>query len=248
MTVRLDRFATAIDSPVVEAFRTLAKDADERLAPAVVRAAGVAAAATAAEEAVKEEIDALDARIPEDGEAAAGNDRPAAAVAAVAPLQATRAALAAGLPGLARARAEAQAGLTAGETLQRDINALLVAGVTPSGDGLTPLVGAARAETLTESGAEVTSLVLYVRLLVGGFDRTLETKVGDDRWMTLAGVSAEYVCLSADGDIVTTGVRTALNATYGEVGDPTSIRRGVVGDRPWTRDELAARADAAGGP
>ena len=88
-----------------------------------------------------------------------------------------------------------------------------------------PALEAARVEALLADGGDGTGrYVLYARLIVGELQR-VETKLGPDHFRWVAGAAAEFALLRSDGQLLTSGVRTALQSSTMKLSDPDSFRQ-----------------------
>lgn len=105
---------------------------------------------------------------------------------------------------IARTHGEAVANLGELQELHNDLEAFVASTVAaPSGGGASTLARAMRAEWLAADAARV---VLYVGPLAAGLDQVLETKLGPDRRVVLAGTSVEYAAVGADLKVMFAGV------------------------------------------
>ena len=111
-----------------------------------------------------------------------------------------------------------------GASLLAEIAAFVTAAATPkTKSGLPPLSRAARGQSLASGD---TTHVLFVRLIAGGLDQSVSSKIGDGDWMALAGVTAEFAMVTPTGRLVDSGVRSALQSSTMKLSKPDSF---------WTR-------------
>jgi hypothetical protein len=229
--VDVDRVMPTPASQIATDVTALAEAADMRLVPVATLAAARAAELTAQSKMLRASLTALDAQILElvkrvpatpadDGDDAAA--RPIDVSALLAETNEHRTQLMDELMLQQGTLSRAQQAQALGETLLRDVQDFLEAAFTPGTDGRAAIVKAARGESLTAAGG--TTHVLYARLIAGGLDQTVETKlVGKDRWEALVGVTAEYAVVTAEGRMISSNVFSVLQSSRRELGDPDSF-------------------------
>jgi hypothetical protein len=65
-------------------------------------------------------------------------------------------------------------------------------------------------------------------VIAGGVDQAIETKIGPDHFRALAGASAEFALLGPGGELLVSGVRSALQSSTMKLDNPRSFHQ----DRP----------------
>jgi hypothetical protein len=244
---------TPTGSKIVEEVRKLAISGEARLAPLVNRAAQALAEKRSSAETDKASITPLNAEILKLTERVhatePAKDKPEAdgLTALLGELTDRRKHLEAGLPGRERELADALHGYEQITALVSDIEDFLTAALTPSADRRrAPVFEAARVEKLVAEVPDkaMTEYVLFVRLVAGGIDQTIETKLGPDRVTMLAGASAEFALIGREGRLLASGVRPALQASTMKLDDPDSFhqRRPAYVPQDRSRTTNAARA------
>lgn len=241
--VTVDRLLpTPASSEIIGRLWELATSSDVRLVPAVAASSSKLAEARSEVETVKSAVVALNAEIieltklvpalPQNGSTktrkrpdSEGTDESAGVAPLLRELTERRKTLEEGLPELESALAVARDEYDRFTGLLTDVKDFLRAALSPGTTGnRPPAFEAARAEDLA-TGADTGTYVLYVRLIAGGIDRTIETKLGPDYFHTLAGVTAEFALLAPGGRILETGTRSALQSSTMKLTDPGTFRQ-----------------------
>lgn len=232
--VQVERLLPTRPSKIAAAVWKLAGDCSERLAPTVGLAAGElteAAVLTAADEkaiaALDEEILELVKRVPEESSART----PTNVASLLDELTKRRQELSEGI-GTREAKLASTRDLhDRGAELLHEIEDFVTAAVTASeSGGRPPLVRASRAEAVASpEAAQRISHIVYARLIAGGIDETVDTRLGSDRWGAVAGVTAEFAVLTADGRLLESGVRSTLQASSMTLGKPESFSQDRLG-------------------
>jgi ABC-type transporter Mla MlaB component len=109
--------------------------------------------------------------------------------------------------GLARVDGEAAAALAELQELQSDLETFITATLTAPAVGSSTLARAMRAEWLAGDASRV---LLYVAPLAAGLDQVMETKLGADRRVVLAGASFEYAAVGSNSELKFAGVFDSL--------------------------------------
>lgn len=101
-------------------------------------------------------------------------------------------------------RTATAAGATADalRTLAGDIEAVLSAALTPGESTPSPLLAALRGDWLRSQPHRV---LLFVRATPAGIDQVIETKLGPDRRVVLAGATVEFAAVDATGRLLASG-------------------------------------------
>jgi hypothetical protein len=249
LRVEVDRLSPTADSAIAKDLWQLALDADQALAPQVAERAGGLAEARARATSNEDAIKALDSlllelvkKIPEQaGPAAKGAEGGRDAASLWTQLRNERAQLFEQLPALKQAVATARKPYEEATALMQEIEDFLTYAITVPAGGRAPIAQAARVEGLASSDPKHRDrFTLYCRLIAGGVDRTIETKLGPDKWMTLAGASAEFALLSSEGKTLRTGVLSRLESSSINLDNPDSFRQKRPGYE--RRDRRAATA------
>lgn len=224
VVVEVDRILGTPKAPIFANVSALALSGEQRLAPAVVAAAGEHEGAQAALDAVTAEIAAIDSQILEFIKGLPDNatSEVAKALAAdIEQLRTQRAKLASDVPQRRAALAAAREQHASGTTLLEDLKKFLTLVLTPEVDGnRAPIIRAARVEGLVspDRGGGVTHF-LYARLIAGGLDYTIDTKaLGADRWLALAGTTVEFALVAAGGELCRSGVRSGFQSSMMKLG------------------------------
>ena len=229
---------TAEDSGIVEDVWKLARSTEERLAPVISERAQTLAEAQSGVERDKASIAASSAeilklmeRVPEKAEQPVEPKKTASGAGplmdVLRELTDRRKQLEEALPAREREVAAALSTHEQATALLRDVEDFLTAALTPGKDGRrAPMLDAARVESLVAGGRESKDrYLLFARLVAGGVDQTIETKLGPDRSSVLAGASAEFALLGREGRLLVSGVRPALQASTWKLDDPDSFRQ-----------------------
>jgi hypothetical protein len=230
VAVEVDRLLPTRDSSIAADLWKLALDADEHLVPATAAGAATLAQARGTLSTAEDGIAAIDEQVLELTKNLKKDDKDVV-VPERDKLAAKRDELSGGLAALRRAVAEAREPSEQKAELLKAIADLVTFAITPAvAGGAAPLTQAARAEGLLSGGSDGRpTLVLYCKLLVGGMNTTVENRViRSDRWIGLAGSTAEFALLKADGTVLESGVRTAFEETSGKLGDGNSFKRTPV--------------------
>lgn len=230
VSVEVERLApTPGSSEIVSALWNLVLAGEKRLRPVVVTRAGALAAARTRVETVRASITALNTeiveltkRLPEKGTSALAKP--------LSELTERRKTLEDDLPALEATLADARSTYERGTALLADIDEFVTIAFTPPpAGGRPPALEAARVEDLVVgSGERKGRYLLYARLVAGGLDQVIETKLGPDHFRALAGVTVEFALLSSEGRLLASGVRSALQSSTQKLSDPDSFRQ----DRP----------------
>lgn len=109
--------------------------------------------------------------------------------------------------GLAREYGVSAAALAQLQELQTDLETFVASALTAPSAGGSILARAMRAEWLA---SEASRVLLYVAPLAAGIDQVMETKLGPDRRVVLAGSSVEYAAIGSDGVLMFAGVSDGL--------------------------------------
>jgi hypothetical protein len=234
--IEVDRLMPTAESTIMTQIWQLALDAEQDVVPEVARRAITLAEATAHATAAEAEIEALDLelqeldkRVPEKaaagGEGQARGGEPRDVLSLRAERNKRRDDLAAKLPTLQSAVSEARGQHDQATGLRDDIDDFVTYALSPTdATGRPPAVQAARIERLVSGHSDGgVTYVLYCRPIAGGIDRTLETKLGPDRWIALAGATVEFALLGTDGKLLTSGVRSVLQSSSMNLGHPESL-------------------------
>jgi hypothetical protein len=232
LRVEVDRLLVTPNAQILDRVWKLAAAADQRVAPVLAAAAASHAETEAAQTADETAVTALDAQILEltkrvtDAEDGAEPDDVAGRLAE---LNEERTGLIEGLPDRRGAVAEAREHHHRGTALVKDVEAFIIEALTAPDKGRAPIMRAARVEAwAAQSDGQdkdaYTTYLLFARLVAGGVDRTIETKVGADRWSSLSGTTVEFAVLDADGELCDSGVRSVLHAWEMKLGDPEDAK------------------------
>jgi hypothetical protein len=240
--VEVDRvMPTTGSAKIIDDLWSLADDAEEVLAPAVAANARALADAKARAEVVTASITALSAEILELTKLVKDATQPDAKKANVKKPSADDGDVLKRLENLSKQRrdfedklpelkaevAEAQSSYDRSSDLLVDIEEFLTTAFSPpAGGGRPPALDAARAEPLLKSGrSRGNHLILYGRLVAGGLDQTIATKVGSGTFQALTGASAEFALVRSDGRLLISGVRSVLQSSRMKLDSPDSFRQ-----------------------
>jgi hypothetical protein len=133
------------------------------------------------------------------------------------------------LPEIEASVAQARHRYELGTQLRKDAEEFLTAVLAPQpGGARPPALEASRAEDLAAPDPQGRPrYLLYARLIAGGVDRAIETKIGPDHFRALAGASAEFAVLGPGGELLASGVRSVLQSSTMKL-NPRSFHQ----DRP----------------
>jgi hypothetical protein len=245
LVVEVDRILPTPEPQIVVDVWELALKAERRVAPAVAAAAVARAEAQAELDADEAAITATDEEILElvkklggTGTGNAGN-----VASELGKLRDVRAGLANGLAARRKKLAETREQHDRGTALLKDIEDFLTQALTPAEGGRPPIMQAARVASLSAPEPGEATHFLFARLVAGGVDQTIETKVGADRWFAICGSTVEFAVMSAGGELRTSGVRPVFQTSDMKLGDPDSIRHERPGYVPYARQKAEAATE-----
>lgn len=223
--VHVDRFAAMhADSQVLAQIQNLASQVATELNPALIQAAGAAAAKA---QAVSDDKDLL-TKLAADQAAIQKGPSPGPAklqAESATPqeqydkLQEQYDEVSGRMPGESEQAAAAQNLLTEGQALAAEISTFVTSAVNPpASGGPAPVVRAAHGELLSKTG----TAILYAQIIAAGDDQVLRQTLIHNTWSNLTGVTAEYALLLSGAEAAAFGIESAFAVTHG------SIRKGMT--------------------
>jgi hypothetical protein len=229
ISVEVDRLMpTPRPSRLLDRIWKLAQARRQMLWPAIASAGGALAQARANVKSAEERLTSLNAEILElTKNLPVGQEDGGTVVSERRELMDERREISGSLPELQARLADALAKYERGTALLTDLDEFITAAMIPAANGeRPPALLAARVEEFADPQDDGrVRLLLYVRLIAGGVDQTIEAKAGDDHFRTLAGVSAEYALLSSNGDLLAADVRSVLQSTRVNISEPTDFEQ-----------------------
>ncbi len=226
LTVEVDSLAPTLgSSKILDRIWGLASITEQRLLPALGSNASVLAGAEARANDIKGSITALNAEILELTKHVTEATRRTPVFLRQRTEQ--RKTLEDNLPEIGAAVTQARNRYELGSQLLGDVEDFLTTVLAPQPGGAPPpALEASRAEDLV--APDRPSYLLYARLIAGGVDQAIETKIGPDHFRALAGASAEFALLGPGGELLVSGVRSALQSSTMKLDNPRSFHQ----DRP----------------
>lgn len=236
-TIEVDRVMPTPTSTILKQIQKLAVDADKRLNPKLATAEAKLQDATAGLEDARAAIKAINEQMLEVLKHLPDTAKATSPVMkTLSELRSERASLEATLSTHRQSVADAKREHESGAALQSDIETFIATALTPTAMSRPPALQAARAEPLLKRAKESDSFILYSRLLAGGVDQEIERKVGDDKYLVIAGATAEFALLSADGQTLLASTALSLmEASTMTLMEPHTFSRSQIGYAQYDR-------------
>ena len=253
--VDVDRLRpTPEQSTILASIQQLAESADRKLAAKLSQATRELDLASAAVASADAEVETFDnqilellKRIPEkiDGTSSAKVRAPTYPILdELQRLNAEREKVRKRTPALRKTLAEKRETHDRGAALATDITAFITSALAAGTNARPPAIQAARAEALLASSATDRRFILYARLLAGGVDQEVERKIGADRYLVVAGATAEYALLSVDGLLLASETISLLEGSTMKLLEPDSFKRERMYYMDFHRKHLNDRVPA----
>jgi hypothetical protein len=237
--VTVDRvMPTPATGEVLQKLRQLASLADQALIPKLAASAAALEKASAAAESSTAEIASIDERIIELLKRIPDSSKASPLMDELNRLKDAQTGLRQDLLEQRETLARERDAHDRGTALLADIKAFLTAALTASGGNRAPALQAARGEMLAAKEKAQGHFVLYARLLAGGIDQEVEKKIGPDRFLVMAGATAEYALLNGEGRLLGSKVSSLLEASTMNLTEPDTFRRLRVGYMDFHRTEI----------
>ena len=226
--VRVDRFAAIpADSEILAHLEDLVSQVTERLNPAIIRAASVAAEKAQIVADDKDRLTRLDAQLTAAQKASLTAARD---VSSTAPdekgsppvpgkQQEEYDEVSNRLPPESGEAAAAQNHLGAGQALATAVNTFVTTAMgAPTAGGPAPVARAAHGEALSKDG----TAILYAKVIAAGNEQVLRQTVIHNTWSNLTGLTVEYALIMPGGEAEAFGLEWAFAVTHG------SMRKGLT--------------------